>query len=195
MTTIVYIYAKYTERIDVFNPFLDASGIKTEDLRFSSEHQRAWHALDDIIGYMSSGDFLCVAELDDLGDTVADRISRIKLAIGKGCGVAVCGVPSTYELGLDANLNRVVISALIQGMGSALSGQQPLVRQTKTGRPKLSFPAGWDELYAQWEKHEISSKEFLEASGLKKATFYNKLDDYKELLDANARYLAENGIS
>ena len=72
---------------------------------------------------------------------------------------------------------------------------RPFVRQPGAGRPRLDFPDGWTELYDKWEKESISSKAFLEASGLKKATFYNKLADYRELREFNIRYLLEHGIA
>ena len=57
------------------------------------------------------------------------------------------------------------------------------------GRNKIVFPDTWDELYALWERHEISSKEFIEKSGLKKATFYNLLAEYKETIKEKNKYL------
>ena len=53
----------------------------------------------------------------------------------------------------------------------------------------MAFPDGWDELYEKWEKQEISSKEFMEQSGLKKATFYNMLTEYKAMLKEQNDYL------
>ena len=43
-------------------------------------------------------------------------------------------------------------------------------------RPK--YPENWEELYVQWEKKSITSKEFMEKANLRKATFYNLLSDY-----------------
>ena len=50
------------------------------------------------------------------------------------------------------------------------------------------YPENWAELYEQWENEKITSKEFLEKSGLKKATFYNLLASYREMMEDNNRF-------
>ena len=102
---------------------------------------------------------------------------------------------ATYEFGLEPVLNKAVISAVIQGLRMGQADGRPFVRQPGAGRSRLDFPDGWAELYDKWEKGRLSSKAFLEASGLKKATFYNKLADYRELREFNLRYLLEHGIA
>ena len=39
--------------------------------------------------------------------------------------------------------------------------------------------------------NEIRSKQFIEMSGLKKATFYNLLTEYKEIQNRNKQYLKQ----
>lgn len=47
------------------------------------------------------------------------------------------------------------------------------------GRPVIQYPVGWEKNYIKWKNKEISSKTFMEQMGLKKATFYNLLAEYK----------------
>ena len=54
-----------------------------------------------------------------------------------------------------------------------------------TGRKKISFPDNWENLYAAWDNGEITAKEFMDKSGLKKGTFYHLVNEYKELLEIN----------
>ena len=54
-----------------------------------------------------------------------------------------------------------------------------------TGRKKISFPDNWENLYATWNNGEITAKEFMDKSGLKKGTFYHLVNEYKELLEIN----------
>lgn len=179
----------------MFGPVLDALKLPPEELAFRSEHELAWHVLDDTIALLLPENGLCVPGLGHLGehyDGIAARLGRI---LSKQCAAVICAVPATYEFGLDLKLNRAVVSAVLQGMECGSAGQQPFMPRPSTGRPKLAFPTGWDELYARWERADISSKEFLAASGLKKATFCNKLADYRELLEFNAKYLARYGIA
>lgn len=55
---------------------------------------------------------------------------------------------------------------------------------TKFGRPAVKYPLNWIEEYDRWAKKKISTKSFLECTGLKQATFYRLLKKYEE----------ENGI-
>ncbi len=192
---IFHLYAKLTERLDVFDAVLDALHVPAADLRFSCEHELAWHALDDLIGAMRSGDSVCVPALETLGGVPDDITARISGVIGRNGRIVICSVPATYEFGLDSLLNRAVVNAIMQGIRAAPGGVAAFVRPAKAGRPAITFPDGWDEMYMRWESGELTSKEFLDKSGLKKATFYNKLADYKALREYNLRYLAEHGIA
>lgn len=189
-----YLYAKLGDRADVFGPVLDALGLPASDLAFSSEHELARHVLDDMIGVLSPGDGLCVPDLGYLGDYggIAVRLGRV---LSVPCACVVCAIPATYEFGLDLTLNKAVIGAVLQGLSCGTAGRPAFMPGPSAGRPRMAFPEGWDDLYAKWERAEITSKEFLAASGLKKATFYNKVADYRELREFNARYLAGYGIA
>ncbi len=48
-------------------------------------------------------------------------------------------------------------------------------------RNPYTFSEEWVGLYAQWERKEISSKEFLKKMGVKPATFYNMVTEYRRL--------------
>lgn len=50
------------------------------------------------------------------------------------------------------------------------------------GRKKIDFPDNWELVYNKWKCREIKSKEAMELTGLKKATFYNLLKEYEEKL-------------
>lgn len=88
-------------------------------------------------------------------------------------------------------MNKAILTTLLQSMLNAHKNivEIPRNKRTNSGRSKMSFPDGWDELYEKWEKQEISSKEFMEQSGLKKATFYNMLTEYKAMLKEQNDYL------
>lgn len=191
---MIYLYAKDIDRLDVFEPVFDALRLPMSDYKFTSENMRSWHELDNLIGMMIARDGLCVPSLEQIGADIDSMAVRIALILDRNGAVAVASIPATYEFGLDIRLNHAVISAVMQGV-KAGSGGQPFMPRIIPGRPKMSFPDGWGELYSAWERGTISSKEFLERSGLKKATFYNKIADYRELRDFNARYMLEHKLA
>lgn len=53
----------------------------------------------------------------------------------------------------------------------------------KFGRPAVGYPSNWEIEYGRWIKNEINSKEFLESTGLKQATFYRLLKKYENEKD------------
>ena len=52
---------------------------------------------------------------------------------------------------------------------------------TKFGRPSKTFPKEWDELYLQWKNGQIKAVEFMGFVGMKKLTFYKKVNEYELL--------------
>ena len=47
------------------------------------------------------------------------------------------------------------------------------------GRPVMELPKEWDKLYKQWKDGEITAVAFMDAIGMKKATFYKKVKEYE----------------
>ena len=52
---------------------------------------------------------------------------------------------------------------------------------TKFGRPSKTLPKEWDELYLQWKNDQIKAVEFMDLVGMKKSTFYKKINEYELL--------------
>lgn len=53
-------------------------------------------------------------------------------------------------------------------------------RGVKLGRPRATYPKNWDEVYDLWRnKKEITAKEAMERTGLKRNTFYKLENEYK----------------
>lgn len=50
---------------------------------------------------------------------------------------------------------------------------------TKFGRPLKTFPEEWDELYLKWKNGQIKAVEFMDRAGMKKSTFYKKVNEYE----------------
>ena len=47
------------------------------------------------------------------------------------------------------------------------------------GRPKITIPAGFEEVYNNWKAREITEKVAMEQLGLKRTTFYKLVKEYK----------------
>ena len=51
---------------------------------------------------------------------------------------------------------------------------------TKFGRPSKTLPKEWGELYLQWKNGQIKAVEFMDCIGMKKSTFYKKVNEYEQ---------------
>ena len=47
------------------------------------------------------------------------------------------------------------------------------------GRPKITIPEGFEEVYNNWKAREITEKVAMEQLGLKRTTFYRLVKEYK----------------
>jgi DNA invertase Pin-like site-specific DNA recombinase len=52
---------------------------------------------------------------------------------------------------------------------------------TKFGRPLKTLSEEWDELYLKWKNGQIKAVEFMDCAGMKKSTFYKKVNEYELL--------------
>lgn len=53
------------------------------------------------------------------------------------------------------------------------------------GRRKICYPDNWSELYRQWQAGEITGRDFMTVTGIKRGTFYHMVAEYKEYLREN----------
>ena len=122
-----------------------------------------------------------------LGLNNAAIINQLEWFISKSINLVICNYSATYEYGVSQPMNKAVLNTILQ---SLLASDKNIIeisssKRNNSGRNKMKFPDNWDELYEKWCRKEITSKDFIYESGLKKATFYNLLTEYKEIQEAN----------
>lgn len=187
----LYIYTKTTEDISVFENLMEIIDKKDHDIFVSVEHKRSFQELDAIKKEMSNEDILIIGSLNSLGINEADIANSLEYFIKNRKYLVVSDIESTYEYGVSQPMNTAVLSTVLNSLLSNNKNIIKLPRNKKSnaGRNRIEFPDNWEELYEKWERDEISSKEFLDKSGLKKATFYNMITEYKEILKANEAFV------
>ena len=77
----------------------------------------------------------------------------------------------------DSEASEIVLNVLIDIYRDLLDNPT-FSLPTATGRKKIGYPSNWDSLYNEWKKGNITSKYFIEKSGLSKGTFYKMLKEY-----------------
>lgn len=186
------IYHKTIEDISIFDEIMNLYASEADHIQIISENRRAYRELEQLLQKIDSANtVVIISDMSVLGLTAEDIINRLEWFITHEICLFICKYSATYEYGMLQPVNKAVLTTLLQSMlNSNTNGVEiPRNKRTNSGRNKMAFPEGWDEMYEEWEKKKISSKTFMEKSGLKKATFYNLLTEYKDILKEQNDYL------
>lgn len=180
-TRTIYVYQKYDEDDGEFQQIAKGILQPTDQLMYGIEHPLSFHVLDDIIEKEMPESIIILNDIKDIGIDKKDSAKRLARIIKREIGLLIVSVPATYENGVSSKANGIVLDTLCQII---LQSKKDTItfRPCSAGQPKTEFPSGWDEKYEDWKIGRISSKEFIAWSGLKKATFYNRIADYQRLL-------------
>lgn len=187
---VVYLYAKTTDNVRELQFVLQSINLRNRynEIRISTEPRRSFIELEEIKKAMKDNDICVITNPAVLGLNEADVATQLDWFIKKSRILLVYDFSSTYNLGIGQPLNQAVLQAIQQSVleqGGKRIIKIPENRKSNSGRTRIEFPPEWENLYAKWEKKEISSKEFYEMSGLKRATFYNLLTEYREIIEQN----------
>ena len=175
MSKTIYVYAKTNTDVSIFDYIISQIYIDNDyEIEFVLENKRSFRNYDILLQKFNSNDILIINELSDMGLNQIDLINRLDYIINNNIILFINTYPTTYE-------------SIKQ---SLLSGNTDIIiKKSNVGRPKMDFPDKWDDLYESWVKHDITSKEFMNALNLKKATFYNLLAEYKYVQELNDEYI------
>ena len=186
------IYHKTIEDISIFDEIMNLYASEADHIQIISENRRAYRELEQLLQKIDSANtVVIISDMSVLGLTAEDIINRLEWFITHEICLFICKYSATYEYGMLQPVNKAVLTTLLQSMLNSNTNvvEIPRNKRTNSGRNKMAFPEGWDEMYEEWEKKKISSKTFMEKSGLKKATFYNLLTEYKDILKEQNDYL------
>lgn len=125
-------------------------------------------------------------DLSDIGLKQTDLIKYLDYIIYHNIILIIQNINTTHDDNID--INKAVLLTLKQYI---LSNDNivSFANKSSVGRSKIIFPDNWEELYDLWINHEITSKEFINKSVLKKATFYNLLSEYRRIQELNLEYI------
>ena len=186
----IHVYGKTSEDINRFDIVINAIRRDEQEITITVENKRSFRELENIKEKYRDDIFL-IGSLSSLGTNASDILDQIKWFIENEVLLVICDVPSTYEFGVGQPMNKAILSTIYQSVLSTGNAIIPIGKKASVGRTRISFPDDWDELYEQWENGQITSKDFICASGLKKATFYNMMTEYKEIQKLNENFLSK----
>lgn len=186
----IYTYLKLQESLENFQEALSIITGEKDELFVTSESRRCFRELERI-KEMNQDDIYLISSLKSLGMNDGEIAAQLSWFIDHGVKLVICEIPATYEFGVTQPMNQAVLSTLLHGIlqTNPQTISASFQKKKHSGRHKMPFPDQWDELYEKWENGEITSKDFMISTGLKKATFYNLLTEYKEIQKNNQQYL------
>ena len=133
------------------------------------------------------GDTLVIKSLDRLSRNKADIKNELQYFKDNGIRLKVIDLPTTMmELPEGQEwVFEMVNNILIEVLGTIAEQERTTIRQRqaegiaaakakgkKLGRPAVAVPENWDDVYASWKNGEISAKEAMKRTGLKRTSFY-----------------------
>lgn len=133
------------------------------------------------------GDTLVIKSLDRLSRNKTDIKNELQYFKDNGIRLKVLDLPTTM-MDLPEGQEWVfdmVNNILIEVLGTIAEQERKTIRERQAGgiarakeegkhlgRPALAFPDNWNEVYAQWERKEITAKVAMELTGTKRTSFY-----------------------
>lgn len=130
---------------------------------------------------------LFINKLRDIGFSKQDILEELLFFSQNQIELVILDMPSTWIFNnKEANLQNIHV--LIDVFDHLINNNSYEVLHPENidgGRKKIKFPNNWEVLYRLYSEKEISANDFQQKSGLKRATFYNLLSEYKEMIKSN----------
>ena len=136
---------------------------------------------------LRSGDTLVIKSLDRLSRNKADIKNEQQYFRENGIRLKVLDLPTTmidYPAGQEWVLD-MTNNILIEVLSSIAQQERETIHQRQAegiaaakskgkhlGRPALMIPPNWDQVYSSWKAGNITAKQAMEITGLKRTSFY-----------------------
>lgn len=188
-----YYYARVSSReqnldrqIAVFKALGAADREIITDKEIGKNLERAgYQALKNAM--LRQGDTLVIKSLDRLSRNKCDIKNELQFFKDNGIRLKVIDLPTTMtELPAGQEwVFEMVNNILIEVLGTMAEQERESIRRRQTegietakakgkklGRPALTFPPNWNEVYSSWKAGEITAKVAMERTGTKRTSFY-----------------------
>ena len=133
------------------------------------------------------GDTLVIKSLDRLSRNKCDIKNELQYFRDNGIRLKVIDLPTTM-MDLPKGQEWVfemVNNILIEVLGTIAEQERTSIKRRqaegiqaakakgkKLGRPAITFPANWNEIYSMWRAGQITAKEAMARTGTKRTSFY-----------------------
>ena len=201
MDSRTYYYARVSSKEQNLDRQLDAFyalGAQERDIITDKESGKdldraGYKALKNAM--LRRGDTLIVKSLDRLSRNKYDIKNELQYFKENGIRLKVIDLPTTM-MDLPQGQEWVfdmVNNILIEVLGTIAEQERETIRKRqaegieaakkkgkKLGRPALTFPTNWDNIYSSWKAGEITAKTAMEQTGTKRTSFYKLVSMMEE---------------
>lgn len=144
---------------------------------------------------LRSGDCLVIKSLDRLSRNKSDIKNELEYFKANGIRLKVLDLPTTLiELPAEQSwIFDMINNILIEVLSSIAEQERITIRQRQLegieaakrkgkhlGRKPIPYPENWNIYFKLWKEGNITAKEFMTRTNLKRTTFYNFIKNYKE---------------
>ena len=143
-------------------------------------------------GLLRSGDTLIIKELDRLGRDMTMIKEEWQFLERKGISIVVIDTPILNTVG-KSDLEKTLISNIVFELLSYMAEKERLkIKQRqaegiaaakskgkKFGRPTISYPDNWEEVYTKLKDGKITAVKAMELTSMKKTSFYKLIKQYE----------------
>ena len=168
----------------------EALGAEDRDIITDKEsgkdlERKGYQALKSTI--LRRGDTLVIKSLDRLSRNKMDIRNELQYFKENGIRLRIIDLPTTMmELPEGQEwVFDMVNNILIEVLGTIAEQERITIRQRQRegidaakakgkhlGRPPLTYPPNWKEVYAEWRSGSITAKVTMQKTGLKRTSFY-----------------------
>jgi len=133
--------------------------------------------LQEMLGYIRSGDTLVVESISRLARSTRDLLGIIEQLEAKG--VAFISLKESIDTTTpQGKFVLVIFGALAEMERETIHQRQregieaAKARGRAMGRPPATYPADWNQVYAEWQAGTITAAAAMRRLGLRRTTYY-----------------------
>ena len=175
---------------------IPAAGIFTDKISGKDFERPAYKAL---VRKLRPGDLLYIKSIDRLGRNYDEIQNQWRvLTKERGADIAVIDMPLLDTRNGKDLMGTFIADLVLQILSFVAHSERDNIRKrqaegiaaakargVKFGRPVKKPPENFGELIRRWERGKLTVAEILNQTGLKEATFYNRLREHRALKGKN----------
>lgn len=188
ITRHVHIYRHIDEEKETFQKALEKLSVKEADIKVHQEAQRDFLVYRNLLEEI--GDEYAIVMVKSLESICNGREfvpDELKTLMASRVVFLVMDYPVMLTK-IDLETNHMFLQLLMEvyTKPKAKLAELRAEKSKRLGRRKIGYPENWSELYDKWKAGEITGRDFMKATGLKRGTFYHMAAEYEEYMKSES---------